>query len=65
MMAGSIVALFTLFALFCAGQFVRALIVPFIIIATLAYVLFLTGLFGGNVDAGKSRHPGSQRVVTP
>jgi len=65
MVAAAFVAIFTLFALFLAGQFVRALIVPFILIATLVYVVYLTGLFGSHMDAEKSRPSVSQRAASP
>ena len=56
-------ALFTVFALFCAGRVVRVLIVPVIIIMTLGYALHVAGVFNTSADAGKFHHRPSQGSI--
>ena len=64
-MALAFVTLFTLFAMFCAGRMVRALIIPATIIMTLVYLLFWAGVFNTTVDAKKTHQPISQRNAGP
>ena len=56
----ALMACFIVFALFCTGRLLRPLMLPFIVVGTLVYVLYLTGVFATTVNTKKTAHQAYQ-----
>jgi hypothetical protein len=61
----ALMACFIVFALFCTGRVLRPLMLPFIVLGTLGYVLYLTGVFGAAQVEKKSPHQAAQAETVP